>query len=254
MNQLFFREFGQGEPLIILHGLLGASDNWVTLGKQYGQHFHVIVPDQRNHGQSFHSDEFDYSIMAQDLQALVDEKGFNAFNLMGHSMGGKVVMQYALHHPGRVNKLIVADMAPKAYKMDYNLIFEALRSIDIDGLGSRNEAEIVLAQRIENFAMRQFLLKNLTRNTDGFEWRPNLAVIESNINKLGQWMLSDSVFEEPTLFISGIKSGYVTKDDRESIKKHFPNSQFAELDAGHWLHAELPNDFLETTLRFLESK
>ena len=148
MNQLFFREFGQGEPLIILHGLLGSSDNWVTLGKQYGQHFHVIVPDQRNHGQSFHSDEFDYSFMAEDLQMLVDAKGFKAMNLLGHSMGGKVVMQYALHHPERVKRLIVADMAPKAYKMDYYLIFHALKSINLNGLVSRNEAENVLAERI----------------------------------------------------------------------------------------------------------
>ena len=127
-------------------------------------------------------------------------------------------------------------------------------SINLNGLVSRNEVENVLAERIENFAMRQFLLQNLTRTTNGFEWRPNLAVIESNINKLGRWMLSDSVFEGSTLFISGTKSGYVTKDDKGSMEGHFSNSQFAYLDAGHWLHAEQPNDFLETTLRFLESK
>jgi len=251
MPQLFFREFGEGEPLVILHGLLGSSDNWVTLGKKYAQRFHVVIPDQRNHGQSFHADEFDYDHLAEDLHHLLESMGLYGINLIGHSMGGKAAMHYALQNAGAVKKLLVADMAPKVYEMKYDDIFRALNSIHIEKLTSRGEAEDALAIIIDDFGMRQFLLKNLGRNSDGFAWKPNLAVIESNIQNLGKWENENLSFKGSALFINGSKSGYVKANDKEEIIKAFPISEFASLDAGHWLHAEQPNEFYEVTAKFL---
>ena len=249
---LFFREFGEGEPLIILHGFLGSSDNWVTLGKIYAEHFKVFIIDQRNHGQSFHSDDFDYHHLTSDLSDFIVEKSLTNVSLIGHSMGGKVVMKYVLENPDQINKLIVADMAPKSYPVDYNLIFSALNAIDIENLKSRGEAERILSSHIADFGMRQFLLKNLTRNGDGYKWKANFKVLEANIEKIGDWSTRSQAFEGPTLFINGKQSDYVRDIDEPTILSHFPAVSRVTIDAGHWLHAEKPNEFMEASLNFLK--
>ena len=247
---LFYREFGDGEPLIILHGLMGSSDNWVTLAKEFAKQFHVIIPDQRNHGQSFHSDEFNYDLLTADLNRFVAAYSTGPVSLLGHSMGGKVAMQYTLENPQRVNKLVVADMAPKNYKVEYDLIFAALNAVDLGKLASRSEAEKIVAGYIDDFVMRQFLLKNLTRSGETYRWKANLKSIETNIQQMGHWSSTNSQFDGPSLFISGDKSGYVKTDDQTTITGLFTQAVFKSLDAGHWLHAEKPNDFMEAILGF----
>ena len=239
--------------MIILHGLMGSSDNWVTLAKEYAKEHHVFVPDQRNHGQSFHSDEFNYDLLTEDLSEFVNTHFQGQVSLIGHSMGGKVVMHYALDYPEKVKQLIVADMAPKNYKVDYDLIFSALNAIDLQTLKSRSEAETIVKQYIEDFGVRQFLLKNLTRSENGYKWKANLKAIQEHIQQMGRWAPSGEFYNGPTLFISGNKSGYVKPDDTETIRNIFPNVQFDGVDAGHWLHAEKPNEFLISTLAFLQT-
>ncbi|MEQ9425461.1 MAG: alpha/beta fold hydrolase [Cyclobacteriaceae bacterium] len=251
MPKLFKREFGEGEPLIILHGLMGSSDNWVTLGKQYAEKFHVIIPDQRNHGQSFHSDEFDYNQMSDDLLELIDEMGIRKAHLLGHSMGGKVVMQFALENPQKVNRLLVADMVPKSYRVDYETIFKALNAVDLNALASRSEAENIVSKYIEEFGVRQFLLKNLTRIDDGYRWKANLEVIQRDIQKMGDWQNSNKTFKGETLFLMGSKSGYYKEGDESIMETFFPNSQLQFIEAGHWLHAEKPDQFFEASKAFL---
>lgn len=248
---LFHRELGQGKPLIILHGFLGSSDNWVSLGKVFGESFHVYILDQRNHGQSFHSDDFDYDVMTEDLSKFIASNSLENVALIGHSMGGKVVMKYALENSSKVEKLVVADMAPKSYPVDYDLIFKGLNSIDIGNLNSRNEAEQSLSEYIDDFGMKQFLLKNLTREGDGYRWKANLKILERNIEGIGLWPISESQFDKPSLFINGKNSGYVKEGDEANIKSLFPNVERITIDAGHWLHAEKPNEFMEATLKFL---
>ncbi len=249
---LFFREYGAGDPLIILHGLMGSSDNWATHAKAFAEHFHVLIPDQRNHGQSFHSEEFNYDLLANDLADFINQHTNGLVSLLGHSMGGKVVMKYALQNPNGVKKLVVADMAPKNYKVDYDLIFSALNAVDLNTIKSRSEAEKVVSGYIQEFGMRQFLLKNLTRTDSGYHWKANLGSIQSNIQQMGLWDSSDNQYDGPALFISGNKSGYVKESDHSAVTALFPQAQFQTLNAGHWLHAEKPNEFMSYVQSFLK--
>lgn len=249
---LFHREFGEGPPLIILHGLMGSSDNWITLGKQFSEHFHVFLIDQRNHGQSFHSDEFNYQVLTEDLANFVEQQSFDKVSLIGHSMGGKVVMLYALNYPGKVTKLLVADMAPKNYQVNYDLIFSGLNAVDLVNLKSRSEAEKIVSEYIDDFETRQFLLKNLMRDNKSYRWKANLPVIQENIQKMGFWADTNARFDGPTLFISGMLSGYVKDGDGEGIKQLFPDVRMISLESGHWPHAEKPIEFKEAAFDFLK--
>ncbi len=251
--KLFYRKFGEGKPLFILHGLFGASDNWVTIGKQLAEKYEVIIPDLRNHGQSPHSDEWQYDIMAKDIYKLATELGFKKITLMGHSMGGKVGMTLVSKYPALLEKLIVVDIAPRSYPVHHRNILNGLLSIDLASISSRKDAEDQLSKYVPELGVRQFLLKNLDRNAEsGFKWKLNLKTLNDQIESIGTETLPDQEVKIPVLFIRGINSHYVSDDDIMEIRSHFSNSVVKSIgNAGHWVHAEQPEAFLKTVLDFL---
>jgi pimeloyl-ACP methyl ester carboxylesterase len=208
--QLNYKVFGSGEPLIILHGLLGSLDNWQTIAKELGENFTVFTIDQRNHGRSPHSEEFDYNLLVHDLLNFMYENHIFNAHILGHSMGGKVAMQFALEHSDMVNKLIVADIAPVNYPPGHDIIFEALLAVNLAKMNSRKEVEEIIESYIKNFGVRQFLMKGLTRNSDNtFSWKFNLSSLWSNYNKILNTAETESIFEGETLFIKGENSKYI---------------------------------------------
>lgn len=245
---------GEGQPLIILHGFLGMGDNWKTLGSQYAENgFQVHLIDQRNHGKSFHSEEFNYEVLAQDIRDYMAHHHLETAVVMGHSMGGKVAMQFAVDHPDKVQKLIVADIAPKYYPPHHHDIIEALKRLDFDTIQSRKQADEALAAHITDFGTRQFLLKNLywvTKDRLGFRF--NLEVLQHKMEEIGENIASNAQYAGPTLFIRGDRSEYVLPSDHAIIKTHFPNAEVETVEnAGHWLHAENPKQFFSKSMSFL---
>jgi len=241
--KLAFRQMGSGDPLIILHGLFGSSDNWQTLGKQFAEDFSVYLVDQRNHGKSPHSDEFNYDLLAQDLNQFMEEQGIDQATFIGHSMGGKAVMRFAQLFPSKVRKVVVADMGVKSYSPHHHDVLRAFHAIDADTLSSRSEAEERIEAIIPEFGVRQFLLKNLYRKKEGgYGLRVNFRVMESEMDRVLEALPSEQA-EVNALFIRGLKSNYVPDSDFGQIRTIFPKATFADLQAGHWLHAEDPQGF-----------
>ncbi len=250
--KLFYRQSGQGSPLIILHGLFGSSDNWYTLAKVFAERFTVYLVDQRNHGQSPQSVEFDYKLLTEDLEEFIREHAIQKPVIMGHSMGGKAAMNFAIKYPGQLSKLIVVDIVPKAYPVHHDAILDGLKAIPLTGLGSRNEADKILSDYVPEPAVRQFLLKNLSRkNEGGFEWKINLEVIDRNIEQMGVGLIFSGKYDGPSLFVKGKKSNYYGDDDEALIKTIFPKAEFAALDTGHWVQAESPDEFSKLVLNYL---
>lgn len=251
-QRLFFRELGQGRPMIILHGVFGSSDNWLTQAKLFSPHFRVFTIDQRNHGQSPHNEEFSYPVMVNDLLQFIDEHQLKDPIVIGHSMGGKVAMNFAVAHPEKLEKLIVVDIAPKPYNLEHYVIIEGLKAIPVQTITSRNEADAALAAYVPEPDVRQFLLKNLQRRPEGgFTWKINLPVIDKNLNKIGFDLEFAGKFEKPTLFIRGGKSKYVKDEDMTRIKEVFPQAELKTLDTGHWVQAEKPQEFVDTVMKWL---
>ncbi len=251
--QLFYRETGQGLPLIILHGLFGSSDNWASVAKRIGEYYKVYTVDQRNHGQSPKSEEFTYAAMAEDLKTFIEENDIKDPVVLGHSMGGKTAMTFALKYPELLRKLIVVDIAPKAYPLHHETILEGLNSVKLNQVRSRKDADVALSNYISELGIRQFLLKNLYRNEEGsFDWRINLPVITEKIANVGEEMQTDESFNKPTLFIRGEASNYVLDEDQENIKALFTRAQVKTIrNAGHWVHAEQPEPFVKMLLEFI---
>ncbi|MEO1253414.1 MAG: alpha/beta fold hydrolase [Bacteroidota bacterium] len=251
--KLHFRTLGEGFPLIIMHGVFGSSDNWQTLGKVFSEHFKVYLVDLRNHGNSPHSEEFDYNVMANDVLELMKDEGLDQAHILGHSMGGKVAMHLATQHAEKVEKLIVVDIAPKHYPPHHQQIFEGFKSVDLANLENRKDADVQMAQVISNMGVRQFILKNLERKKDGsFGWKLNVDTIEQAIESVGEGMENNVSFEGDTLFIAGGKSDYIVDSDHELIKKHFPKTEIISIaGAGHWVHAEKPKELGEAVVTFL---
>ena len=263
--KLFFRKLGQGQPMIILHGLFGQSDNWQTLGKQFAEHgstsvttgYEVYLVDMRNHGHSPHSDQWNYNVMSNDLLELINDNILKKVILIGHSMGGKAAMQFALDHPEKLSKLIVADMAPKYYPPHHDKIIEGLKSVDFDVVKTRKEAEEQLSKYINDFGTKQFLLKNLYwKEDDKLAWRFNLEVISKNIEAVGEtFNHDDKQCILPALFLRGGKSKYILDSDKGKIKRMFPRYQLRTIEnAGHWLHADQPAAFFKQVIDFLQTK
>lgn len=245
---------GKGRPLFILHGFLGMLDNWKTLGAKYAENgFEVHLVDQRNHGKSFWSKNFDYDVLADDLKCYMEHHRLEKALLLGHSMGGKTAMTFACDHPDKTEKLLVADIAPKYYPPHHDAIINGLNGLDLEHIKSRGDADHELAKAIPDFGTRQFLLKNLYRkDKNGLAFRFNLAVLSQKMEEIGENIGPTSIYSGPTLFLKGDKSEYITQNDFEEIKKHFPNAALETIEnAGHWLHAENPEQFFEKSLHFL---
>lgn len=231
------------------------GDNWKTLANAFAeQGFEVHVIDQRNHGRSFHSDEFSYAVMAQDLKHYYEHHNLTSFDLIGHSMGGKTGMFFASKHPETVKRLIVADIAPKSYPQHHQDILKGLSSLNFEEIKTRNDADEQLKKYVSNLGIRQFLLKNLYRkNQNGFGLRVNLSALIKNIEEIGIALPDDASYSGKTLFMKGERSAYIEEADKTAIQKHFPKAQYVTVaNSGHWLHAENPEGFYKEVICFLE--
>jgi esterase len=251
--RIHFQSFGRGTPLIILHGLFGSLENWHSISQKLAADFQVFAVEQRNHGRSPHAQEMSYQLMAEDLKEFVADQQLGAVNLLGHSMGGKTAMLFALTYPELVQKLIIVDIAPRAYSDHHREILNSLRSLDLTSFKSRTEMESQLAPSIPDLAIRRFLLKNVKRDQAGaFYWQMNLPAIEANYARLSEAVSSERPFLGPTLFIRGECSNYIRDQDLPAIEKLFPQVEHCKIaDAGHWVHAEAPEAFLRTVREFL---
>lgn len=267
--KLFYRESGKGKTLIILHGLYGSSDNWVSITRELEPYFRVITIDQRNHGQSPHHEDHKYIDLTNDLLELFDELGLENAILLGHSMGGKVAMQFTLNYPEKVSSLIVVDITLWSHFennefsdnifSEHKKIIEGLLTIPIKNLESRNQADLILSKFVKSEYVRLFLLKNLKREQNGlFKWKLNLSAISNNMVSLMSGIeikLQNLSCNVKTLFIKGERSNYIPLDKKNDLKKFFPNSDIITIkDSGHWVHAEKPKEFLNAVLTFLEHK
>lgn len=251
--ELHHQSYGQGPALIILHGLFGSLDNWVSHARKLSEEFSVYLIDQRNHGKSPHSDQWDYPLMAEDLVEFMDRHGIMQAHMLGHSMGGKTVMQLASTDPERIDKLIVADMAPKAYQPHHTHIIETLLAVPLESIESRKEAEAFLEDRISDWGVRQFLLKGLGRDQNKqLKWKFNLETISQKYPLILEAVELEDPFEGECLFLSGGQSNYVQPEDHPLILEAFPQAQFHVIqEAGHWVHAEAPVAFLQAIADFL---
>lgn len=243
---------GEGKPLIILHGLFGSLDNWQTHARKLSEYFKVILVDQRNHGHSPWSDELSYELMATDLAELMDDLGIEKAYLLGHSMGGKTVMQFTEKYPERVEKLIVADIGFKQYPLHHQQIIAGMDAISATERNSRSAAEQLLSEYVQDAGTRQFIMKNLYWvDKTQLGWRFNLEVLKREMrNILGEISLTECWI--PTLFIRGGKSNYIVDNDISDIEEKYPDMQMVTIEnAGHWVHAEAPEVFMNAVLEFL---
>ncbi|MEJ2112239.1 MAG: alpha/beta fold hydrolase [Flavobacteriaceae bacterium] len=246
---------GQGQAFVILHGFLGMGDNWKTLGKQFSDEgYQVHLVDQRNHGHSFHDEEFNYQVLTEDLKAYCEAHQLKEIILLGHSMGGKAAMLFAVKYPEFVSKLIIADISPRFYPGHHKDILDGLSALDFDQISSRGEADQILEKYVPEIGTRQFLLKNLYWKEKGkLALRINLEVLKANDSGIGEELPMHTEFNGDTLFLRGERSEYIINQDESLIRKHFPNSKIVTIaNAGHWLHAENPKDFFESVMSFLK--
>ncbi len=256
--ELFYRKFGNegDQPLIILHGLFGLSDNWVTFARRIAMEgFEVFVPDQRNHGQSPHSGNFNYLALTDDLFEFIDEHEIENPFLIGHSMGGKVAMRFTLENPDMVEKLVVVDISMKAYppRTQHKQIIRAMRQVNLENVKNRRQAEQQLEKLISEQRIRQFVLKNLHRTSgNNFEWRLNTDGIETNLDDMFDAIHTGQKFEKPVLFIKGGASNYILLEDFEPIRTNFPNAEIVTIaGTSHWVHVEAPERFYQLSSGFL---
>ncbi|QNM85523.1 alpha/beta fold hydrolase [Polaribacter pectinis] len=245
---------GEGKPLLILHGYFGMSDNWKTLGNQFSEDFEVHLLDQRNHGRSFHSEEFNYEVLVEDLHKYITHYQLENIYLIGHSMGGKTAMLFAVTYPELVDKLVIVDISPRMYQPHHNAILAGLNSVDFSIQNSRSLVDKKIAELIPEFGVRQFLLKNVYWIEKGqLAYRFNLESLTENNSEIGEALPPFTVFEKETLFLKGDKSNYITENEEPIIEAHFPNSKIVEIkNAGHWLHAENPKQFYDEVCDFFK--
>jgi esterase len=247
-------EYGAGPPLAILHGLFGSGRNWASLAKRLGEHHRVIALDLRNHGASPWAETMGYGEMADDVRASLAARGYARYALLGHSMGGKIAMLAALREGEAVARLIVADIAPVAYRLRHLGMVRAMRGLDLAGIKRRSEAEARLAVAVPDPAERAFLLQNLVFDDGAARWRINLAAIERALPELVGFpvLAAETRYEGPTLFIGGGRSDYLRPEHESAIRRLFPKAHIAVMpQAGHWLHAEQPQAFLDVVEPFL---
>lgn len=263
---LFFRKYGNGPPLVILHGLYGSSDNWVTIARSLSENFTVYLPDLRNHGQSPHSDRHDYDSMSQDLFELTQELKINKFFLAGHSMGGKVAVRFAMKWPEKINSLIIIDISPfrsddpeRKFYNEHKHILGSVLSTDLSKIGSRAQAEALLAKNIESEKTRGFILKNLQRTGERtFAWKMNVKSLYDNLEKIVDGQPRPTIDTEPitgfpVIFIKGEDSEYLPLVELGAIQKLFPAAEIITVkNAGHWINAERPDAIIDILLKQLK--
>ncbi|GLR17770.1 alpha/beta fold hydrolase [Portibacter lacus] len=251
--ELNSKVLGEGDPIIIMHGLFGMLDNWQSVAKLLAEEYMVILLDLRNHGKSPHSEEWSIELMAQDVRDFMEANWIHKATIMGHSMGGKVAMELALTEADLVDKLIVVDIGPKAYKPGHELIFQGLESVPIAEVSSRTEAEEYLAKSVDELGVRQFLLKNISRRKEGgYKWKMNLSSISENYNTIIEESKTNLEYDGPTLFIKGERSNYIMPDDMELIHKVFPKAELISIaGAGHWVHADNRDELVKQVMRFV---
>ena len=256
--RLHWTEQGEGEPLIILHGLYGSGKNWSGHARWLAEHYRVISPDLRNHGRSPHADRMDYPAMAGDVLALMDRADCEQALVMGHSMGGKVAMTLALSQPARVSGLVVVDIAPVDYgpgESEHDHILTALAAMDLDSLARRSDADHALQEAVPEALVRQFLLTNLERQGEHWGWRIPVATLQAALPDLADFPATDATYDGPVLFLRGGESGYQHARYDAAIKHHFPQAQqVAIAGAGHWLHVEQPKVFASTLADWLHRR
>jgi esterase len=243
----------EGIPIVVLHGLFGSLDNWITIGKRLSEEHTVYLVDQRNHGHSPHDETFNYEAMSEDLQEFLEDQHLDRINLIGHSMGGKAAMLFTLTHPNVIASLCVVDIAPRHYPPHHQDVIAGFHAVQPHTLRSRNEAAARISTVIKNPGVQLFLLKNLQRTADGgFSWKHNLPVIEKNIELVGQRIDSKNNYSGPTLFIRGAKSDYILESDEKEIAALFPKAIVKTIEnAGHWVHAEQPAAMLNVLQSFV---
>lgn len=252
--KLHHKSVGNGRPLIIVHGLFGSGDNWTTVGRGLADHgYNVFLVDLRNHGRSPHDDGMDYALMAADLEEFMEDHALTDVVLLGHSMGGKTAMRHAQVFPGRVSRLVIVDIAPRAYPPHHQSVFEALNSVRLDEVKSRKEVEQLLSHHLSEKPIVDLLMKNLYWSTpERLAWRFDLKAIENAIHSIGAELPSTPKVDLPVCFIRGGKSDYINATDETVIRGTFTNSHFITIpEAGHWVHADQPADFLHSVLSWL---
>ena len=253
--KLNFRIMGDGPPVIILHGLFGMLDNWITIGKKLSQEgYMAILIDQRDHGRSDHTSAFNYNILADDLYRFMEQNWIHSAILIGHSMGGKTALQFVADHTTDIRKLIVVDIGIKSYSGGHDDVFKALFSVDLSKIKAREEAEIAMSNILHEKGTVQFLLKNLTRNKEGhFVWKMNLPLLFENYKNILAPISIDHTCYTDALFMKGELSEYINSEDLPDIKQLFPNASFKTIaSAGHWVHADQPDELFKTIIDFIK--
>lgn len=253
MIQLNYKKYGQGDPLIVLHGLFGSLDNWVTLGRKWAENFTVYLVDLRNHGKSPHTDTHTIDDMATDVRYFIQTHEIKKPVVLGHSMGGKVAMELALTYPDLLQALIIADIGAHAYPRSHDTIINAIRSLDFDTVESRNDIQDRLNESINNLGIVLFISKNIERTKTGYRWKMNIDTLERDYEEILKAIKPGRVFDKPSLMLRGERSGYVTTENINLLRQLFPNIQIETIEgAGHWLHAENPIEFEERVRGFME--
>ncbi len=244
---LNFKILGKGEPLLILHGLLGSLDNWISIAKELSGHFQVILIDLPDHGKSPHSDHFSYQKIAEQVNDFMIKNKILKFSIMGHSMGGKVAVKLVDLFEENINKLIVVDIINREYSSSrFNHIFDAFNHVKIDTLTSRNEADALFRNYISNEGERNFILKNLKRTDSGFHWAPNIKLLNFSLDSISSKIILSKKISAETLFLMGENSNYFSELDLESLSDDFKNYKISRVsNSGHWVHAENPIEFIK---------
>ncbi len=253
---LHYKTYGEGKPVIIMHGLFGSGDNWRTIATHLASDYRCIVVDMRNHGRSPHDEEMNFRLMSEDIRELMTDLGYTQVSLIGHSMGGKVAMTFALMYPELVDNLIVVDIATKKYQPQHQTVIKAIEAVDPKQMEDRAEAEQILAQYLgDDQSTILFLMKNLTRlQSGGFSWKANMPVIIKSYDLLIDEVVSASVYDKACLFVRGENSKYIRDEDIPEIKLLFPAAEIKTISgAGHWVHADAPEAFVRIAEGFLSS-
>jgi esterase len=251
--ELAFEELGSSDncPLIVLHGFFASSRNWRQVADRLSDKFHVYVPDMRNHGVSPHDPLMDYPSMTADLKSFIDQRGMRKVNLLGHSMGGKIAMWFALNYPECVDKLVVVDIAPVSYKHSFDPLIQALKSLPLNEISNRKQAEAMLAADIPELSYRQFLLQNLVLNHGEYRWRIDLDIFYRMAPNIVAFPDAGKLapFVGKALFIAGADSNYVKSEDIATLFPKATRNVIA--NAGHWVHVQQPDIFVEQVVNFL---